>query len=66
MPPSFVRMSGANCTILGCIISRKNKGMSTFKVPLANNVFNKKWSQDLIHIILKYEQCDRSLNFYFP
>ena len=55
-------MPGENCAIPGCSISRKDKGISIFKVPLANNEFSKKWSQDLINIILKYRQRDKSLN----
>ena len=50
------------CAIPGCSISRKDKGTSIFKVPPANYEFNKKWSQVLIHIILKYRQRDKSLN----
>ena len=55
-------MPGKNCAIPGCSISRKDKGISIFKVPLANNEFSKKWSQDLINIILKYRQLFISLN----
>ena len=55
-------MPGENCAIPGCSISRKDKGISIFKLPLANNEFNKKWSQDLINIILKYRKRDKSLN----
>ena len=55
-------MPGKNCAIAGSSISRKYKGISIFKVSLANNEFYKKWSQDLINIILKYRQRDKSLN----
>ena len=55
-------MPGKNCAIAGSSISRKYKGISIFKVSLANNKFYKKWSQDLINIILKYRQRDKSLN----
>ena len=55
-------MPGENSAIPSRCISRKDKGISIFKVPLANNEFNKKWSQDLINIILKYRQRDKSLN----
>ena len=55
-------MPGQNCAIPGCSISGKVKGISIFKVPLANNEFNKKWSQDLINITLNYGQRDKSLN----
>ena len=55
-------MSCENCAITGYSISRKDKGISIFKAPLANKEFNKKWSQNLINIILKYQQRDKSLN----
>ena len=55
-------MPGENCAIPGSSISRKDKGISIFKVPLANNEFNKKWSQNLINFILKNQQHDKSLN----
>ena len=55
-------MLGENCAVPVCSISKKDKGISIFKVPLANNEFNKKWSQDLINFILKYRQRDKSLN----
>ena len=50
------------CAIPACSISRKGKGISIFKVPLANNKFNTKWNQDLVTIILKYQHRDKSLN----
>ena len=55
-------MPGENCAIPGSSISRKDKGISIFKVSLANNEFNKKWSQNLINFILKNQQHDKSLN----
>ena len=54
-------MFGKNSAIPGCSISRKDK-TSIFKVPLPNNDINKKWSKELIEIILKYRQRDESLN----
>ena len=51
-------MPGENCDIFGCSTSRKNKGISIFKVPLPNNEFNKKWNRDLINIIKKDRQVD--------
>ena len=53
---------GEKCGIPGCSISRKDKGISISKIALANNEFNKKWIQELINIILKYRQPDKSLN----
>lgn len=41
------KMIGEKCAIPGSSISRKDKGINTFKAPLANNEFNKKWNQDL-------------------
>ena len=58
---SFVRNAGENCAISGCSVSRKDKRISIFKVPLATNKFSKKQSQDLINNILKYRQRDKSL-----
>ena len=57
-----LKMTGENCAIPKCGTSRRNKGIGIFKVPAANNEFNKKWSQDLINIILKYRERDASLN----
>ena len=36
--------------------------MAVFQEKTINNEFNRKWSQDLINIILKYRQRDKSLN----
>ena len=58
-------MAGKNCPIADCTVSRKDKGISIFKTSLTNNEFNKKWSQDLFNIILKYRQRDKSLNGRF-
>ena len=55
-------MPGENCAIPGCRFSRKDKGISIFKVPFAKNKFSTKWSQDLINYILIYRQRDKSLN----
>ena len=58
---SFVRNAGENCAISSCSVSRKDKRINIFKVPLAKNKFRKKWSQDLNNDILKYRQRDKSL-----
>ena len=54
-------MPGENCAIFGCSASRRNKGLSFFKVPLPNNEVNKKWGAELINIITKDRQVDASL-----
>ena len=54
-------MPGENCAIFGCSASRRNKGISFFKVPLPNNEVNKKWGSELINIITKDREVDASL-----
>ena len=54
-------MPAKNCAVPGCSISRKDK-ISIFKVPLPNNDVNKKWSKEIIGIILRNWQRDKSLN----
>ena len=54
-------MPGENCAIFGCSASRKNKGISFFKVPLPNNEMNKKWGNELINMITKDREVDNSL-----
>ena len=49
-------MPGENCAVPGGSIARKGK------VPLPNNDVNKKWSKQLVDILLKYRQRDESLN----
>ena len=57
----FDIMPGENCAIYGCSASRRYKGISFFKVPLASNDFNKKWGCELINIITKYRVIDAAL-----
>ena len=54
-------MPGENCAIFGCSTSRRNKGISFFKVPLANSEVNKAWGNELINIITKDREIDASL-----
>ena len=65
MPASFARNAKQNLSNANCTVSRKDKGISIFKTSLTNNEFNKKWSQDLFNIILKYRRRDKSLNERF-
>ena len=51
-------MPEENCAIYGCTHSRRHKDVSFFKVPNANNDFNKKWASELLNIIAK----DRVIN----
>ena len=57
----FDIMPGENCAIYGCSASRRDKGISFFKVPLASNDFNKKWGCEFINIITKYRVIDAAL-----
>ena len=54
-------MPGENCALLGCSASRRNKGISLFKVPLPNNEINKKWGAELINVITKDREVDAFL-----
>lgn len=54
-------MPGENCSIYNCSTSRKNKGISIWKLPTPNNDFNKKWREDLISVILRDRDKDSNL-----
>lgn len=54
-------MPGENCAIFGCSASRRNKGISFFKVPLPSNEVNKEWGRKLINVITKDREIDASL-----
>ena len=54
-------MPGENCAIFGFSASRRNKGISFFKIPLPNNEANKKWGSELINIITKDREIDAAL-----
>ena len=53
-------MSGDNCSIYGCPVSRRKKyrGMSLFKVPNGKSEFEKKWKDQLTAIITKDRVID--------
>ena len=56
-------MPGANCSIIGCLVSRrqKYKGVSLFKVPSGKTEFDAKWRNQLIAVITKDRLIDSSL-----
>ena len=54
-------MPGENCAIYGCSSSRRNKGISLWKLPTPNTDFNKKWRADLLNIVLKDRVMDSNL-----
>ena len=56
-------VSGQNCVFPKCSASRKDKEISSFKIPTADKTNDEsiKWTKDLIDIILKYHVKDESL-----
>ena len=56
-------MPGENCAFPKCSTSRKDKGISLFKVPTPDKTNDEsiKWTKDLIDIILKYRVKDQFL-----
>ena len=46
-------MPGENCAIFGCSTSRRHKGVSIFKIPVAKDEENKNWVRQLINIVTK-------------
>ena len=55
----LLEMSGENCAIPGCSISRKDKGISIFKVPLANNKFSPH------HRSLRFDSNSEAISAYY-
>ena len=51
-------MPGANCSIVGCPVSRRYKEISIFKVPSGTNEFKLKWRRDLFNITTKDRVVD--------
>ena len=54
-------MPGENCAIFGCSTSRRNVGMTFFKVPKESDDFKKKWASELINVITKDRVIDNTL-----
>ena len=56
-------MPGANCSIYGCTVSRRQKyqGISLFKVPGGKNEFDTAWRSKLVNIITKDRVIDAAL-----
>ena len=56
-------MPGENCAFPKCITSRKDKGISLFKVPTPDKTNDEsiKWTKDLIDVTLKYRVKGQSL-----
>ena len=54
-------MPGANCSIFGCSTSRREKGVSLFKLPVAKDLFSTKWREELVSIITRDRVLDADL-----
>ena len=54
-------MPGEKCAIFGCSTSRRNVGMTFFKVPKESDDFKKKWASELINVITKDHVIDSKL-----
>ena len=51
-------MPGANCAIVNCSSSRKDKGVGIFKVPTGKDDESKKWRAEMLNIITKDRVVD--------
>ena len=54
-------MPGENCAIFGCSSNRRNKGISLFKLPTANDEETKLWRREMLNIITKDRVIDSNL-----
>ena len=43
-------MSGANCAIFGCTVSRNHVGVSIFRIPTKDDEYSINWRQKLLNI----------------
>ena len=51
-------MPGANCSVFGCGTSRRDKGISLFKLPAAKDKFTSKWRDELLSKITRDRVLD--------
>ena len=54
-------MPGKNYAIFGCPMSRRNVGMTFFKVPKESDDFKKQWASELINVITTDRVIDSKL-----
>ena len=64
-------MSGANCAIFGCPVSRNNVGLSILRISTKDDEFSINWRQKLLNIVTRDRVIDKGLksqiekrNFY--
>lgn len=53
-------MPGANCSIVGCSINRRNKNIGIFKLPKARNEDYKNWRKSWLNVITRTRVIDKS------
>jgi len=53
-------MPGANCSIVGCSINRRNKNIGIFKLPKARNEGYKRWRNSWLDVITRTRVIDES------
>lgn len=54
-------MPGDNCSIFGCSTSRKEKGVSIWKIPAPKDEATAEWRKKLIGIVLRDRVLDENL-----
>ena len=54
-------MPGANCSIVGCSTSRRDKEIAIFRLPTDKNDQTRKWRADMLNIITRDRQVDQNL-----
>ena len=54
-------MPGANCSVYGCSVSRRTKGVSIFRVPRGDDEFNVNWRKKWVDILTRNREVDHDL-----
>ena len=54
-------MTGANCSIFGCIKSRTTKGLAIFGIPKKDDEWHRDWREKLVNIITIDREIDADL-----
>ena len=54
-------MTGANCSIFGCLSSRSKSGVAIFKVPQRDNEWSSNWRKSIINFVTIDRVTDKAL-----
>ena len=54
-------MTGANCSIFGCLTSRKSPNISIFYFPKKDDEYSTNWRNKLVNIITRDRVIDKGL-----